>query len=119
MNALDLSGQITAPPPNGLSGSPKAWTRADLAPVDWTLSLTAEALAEVDAIVEAMRENPLPTLLLVPGQFELPACREVMDRVRSLLLDGIGFCLRRLGHNARLAPDRFRSSRCGNRFGSP
>ena len=91
--ALDLSSQSTGLPPDGLANPRKAWSRAGLAPEDWTFRFTPEALAEVEAIVAALRKDPLPTLLLTPEQFELPACRELMGRVRALLVEGIGFCV--------------------------
>ena len=91
--ALDLSSQSTGLPPDGLANPRKAWSRAGLAPEDWTFRFTPEALAEVESIVAALRKDPLPTLLLTPEQFELPACRELMGRVRALLVEGIGFCV--------------------------
>ncbi len=92
-HALDLTTRSTGSPPDGLADPRKAWSRDDLAPNDWTLRFLPEALAEVEAIVAALRKDPLPTLLLMPEQFDLPACRELMGRVRALLNDGIGFCV--------------------------
>ena len=92
-NALDLSSRSTGAPPDGFANQRQSWGRADLSPEDWTLRFTPDALAEVEATVAALRKDPLPTLLLTPDQFELPACRALMGRVRALLVDGIGFCV--------------------------
>lgn len=71
----------------------KAWTRETLRPEDWTLTFPPEALAEMEAMVAALRADPLPTLLLRPGMFRLEACRAVMERARAVLRDGIGLCV--------------------------
>ena len=83
------SGPMLETPVHG----PKAWSRDTLTPADWTLTFSSAALEEVAALIGDLRRDPLPTLLLAPGQFDLPACNELMERVRSLLSEGIGFCL--------------------------
>jgi alpha-ketoglutarate-dependent taurine dioxygenase len=70
----------------------RAWRRETLTPQDWLVPLPQSCLDELDAAVEAMRRNPLPTLLLGPEQFALEACAEVMRRVRAKL-EGIGLAV--------------------------
>jgi alpha-ketoglutarate-dependent taurine dioxygenase len=71
----------------------RAWRRETLTPRDWLVSMSPRCLAELDAAVEEMRRNPLPTLLLGPDQFALSACAEQMGHVRALLRDGIGLAV--------------------------
>ena len=71
----------------------RAWRRETLTPRDWLVPMPPRCLEELDAAVEEMRRNPLPTLLLGPDQFALSACAELMGRVRALLRDGIGLAV--------------------------
>lgn len=81
--------------------SPKAWTRDTISAADWTVTLPPAALEEIAAMAEALRRDPLPTLVLTPELFRLHACRQVMGRVRDILHDGIGLCVvDRLGLDA-------------------
>jgi alpha-ketoglutarate-dependent taurine dioxygenase len=73
--------------------SERAWTRDTLSPSDWVVPLPADAVAEIEAVVQRLRSEPLPTLLLSPGQFALPRCREVMSAVGRRLRDGIGLAV--------------------------
>ena len=41
-----------------------AWRRETLTPRDWLVPMPPRCLEELDAAVEEMRRNPLPTLLL-------------------------------------------------------
>jgi len=72
---------------------PKVWTRDSIGPADWTFPLPAAALQEIDALVAALRSDPLPTLMCSPALFRLEACRAVMQRVRDALRDGIGLAV--------------------------
>ena len=73
--------------------TPKAWTRDSVTPADWELTLPPQALDEIAAVVEALRRDPLPTLLLKPEMFALDACRIVMEQARELLVNGVGLCV--------------------------
>jgi hypothetical protein len=72
---------------------PRAWVRATLSPRDWLVSLPSAAVGELDAVVDQLRREPLPTLLLSPAQFELTECRRVMETVGRQLRDGIGLAV--------------------------
>lgn len=48
---------------------------------------------ELESVVDRLRREPLPTLLLSPAQFALPHCREVMAAVARQLRDGIGLAV--------------------------
>ncbi len=72
---------------------PIAWTRDTLAPEDGVLRLGPDCRRELDIALAAIRENPLPTLMIEPAAFELPACRELMVRAKNLLESGVGYVL--------------------------
>lgn len=72
---------------------PRAWTAATLRPEDWRLPIPEAALAEIEELIATLRRNPVPTYALNAGDYPLDACRALMDRVRSVLLDGAGFAV--------------------------
>jgi alpha-ketoglutarate-dependent taurine dioxygenase len=69
----------------------EAWRGADLTERDWRISIPAEALAELAAIAQALDRSPLPTLALDPADYDMPACRAFMARVKHELDRGIRF----------------------------
>jgi alpha-ketoglutarate-dependent taurine dioxygenase len=71
----------------------RAWRRETLSPRDWLVTLPPGCLDELDAVVREARRNPLPTLLLSPDQFDLPASADVMAEVRARLCRGIGLAV--------------------------
>jgi alpha-ketoglutarate-dependent taurine dioxygenase len=71
----------------------QAWTRDTIAPNDWTVVLSAAALAELRAVRDEIRRAPVPMFLLDPRDFELDACRAVMDEVRRVTRDGPMFAV--------------------------
>jgi hypothetical protein len=73
--------------------SDRAWTRDTLSPSDWVVPLPADAVAEIEAVVQGLRREPLPTVLLSPDQFALTRCREVMAAVGRQLREGIGLAV--------------------------
>ncbi|CAN5897511.1 hypothetical protein BH11PSE3_BH11PSE3_00450 [soil metagenome] len=70
-----------------------AWRRRDVTEADWLLPIPDACLAEIDAIVGLLRENPIPTLVLSPAEFEMPECRSLAARLKDLLESGIGFAV--------------------------
>jgi alpha-ketoglutarate-dependent taurine dioxygenase len=70
----------------------RAWRRETLSPRDWLLEISPRCVDELDAAVRQTRRDPLPTLLLGPDQFSMPACAELMGRVRARLA-GIGLAV--------------------------
>jgi alpha-ketoglutarate-dependent taurine dioxygenase len=72
----------------------RAWRRASLSPRDWLVPLSPACLRELEAAVRAVRQDPLPTLLVTPDQVPpLPACAALMRQVRAQLVDGIGLAV--------------------------
>lgn len=72
---------------------PIAWEKATLRPDDGLIRLNADARRELDRIVDVIRHNPLPTPMLTPDEFEMPACRAMMARAKQVLEDGVGFVI--------------------------
>ena len=71
----------------------RAWRRDALKPSDWLVPLSPRCLDELDAAARAVREDPLPPLLLTPEQFQLDACAQAMTRAREMLRTGIGLAV--------------------------
>ena len=72
---------------------PSAWVRADLKPEDWRVELDAHCRDEIEGVVDELRAFPLPTIVLDPRDFALPACREAFARVRAILASGVRFAV--------------------------
>lgn len=70
-----------------------AWKGADLPADAGVVTLTAECSAEISALVELLRANPLPLTALRPDDFDLPACRELMAQVRQKLDSPLRFAV--------------------------
>ena len=71
----------------------RAWTRDTVTAGDWTVPLSDAAVTEVLALAETLARQPLPTLMLSPDQFDMPACRAAMARAKAILDGGIGVAL--------------------------
>lgn len=72
---------------------PATWTAATLAPDDGHLTLTKDCADEVRQVADHLSNNPLPSLLLSPDDFDLPACQALMADAKRCLTDGPGFVL--------------------------
>ena len=72
---------------------PIAWTRATLASGDGWARLSQECLAELLAVADLLRANPLPVLALDPADFDLAHCRRAMAGIRDALELGPGFAI--------------------------
>ncbi len=71
----------------------RAWTRAGLAAGAGGLNLDRACVDEIEAALGLLRQNPLPIAYLTPGDFDMPACRAVMDRAKVMLEEGPGFAI--------------------------
>ena len=72
---------------------PQAWTRATIAPADWTVPLPEAARRELLAVRDERRQAPVPTFLLDPRNFALDACRATMAEVRRVTQSGPMFAV--------------------------
>ena len=71
----------------------QAWVRDSLRERDWLFPIDDTCLAEMRQVVDDLRANPLPLLLLTPDMFELAACRELAARVRAAVTSGVSFAV--------------------------
>src|SRR6266851_3216350 len=69
------------------------WTRATLAPRDWLVAVPESCVAELDAALAPLGAAPRPVETLSPADFDLPATRTLMDRVREKLAHGEGLAV--------------------------
>ena len=72
---------------------PSAWVRRDVRSEDWRVALSVDCLDEIRRAVDELRAFPLPTIVLRPEDFAMPACREQMTRVRRILDHGVRFAI--------------------------
>lgn len=72
---------------------PISWIGKSLGEDDGALVLDASGLSEIHEFARILERNPVPTLALRPDDFEMPACRRLMERARAVLHDGVGFVL--------------------------
>jgi alpha-ketoglutarate-dependent taurine dioxygenase len=72
---------------------PQAWVHGDLGPEKWLVPLPEAGVAELHAVVEQLRHDPVPVESLAPQKFDLPTCIRVMSEVRRKLLRGGGLAV--------------------------
>jgi alpha-ketoglutarate-dependent taurine dioxygenase len=70
-----------------------AWVRADIRTEDWRVELDAACLDEIRRTVDELRAYPLPTVVLGPDGFAMPACHAAMARARQTLAAGVRFTI--------------------------
>jgi alpha-ketoglutarate-dependent taurine dioxygenase len=70
-----------------------AWLKRDLAVSDYVVRLSPECILELTETVEELNARRLPTIMLTPAEYPMPACQAAMARVRSILEYGCGFAL--------------------------
>jgi alpha-ketoglutarate-dependent taurine dioxygenase len=93
MPYLDLHRGVDSPRLDHIITDRRAWTRETVTARDWTVPLDGAALTEIRELAATLARDPLPTLLLDPGQFRLDAARAAMTRAKSLLTEVIGVAL--------------------------
>lgn len=69
------------------------WLAADIDTSDWLVKINPQALAEIELLSTFFTENPAPILQRRLQEFELPACSELMAKLKSILDDGVGFAV--------------------------
>src|SRR5688572_25882573 len=76
-----------------IASGKRAWVRADIRREDWFFPLPPECLAELEDIIEELRKGTGPVEKIDAGRFRMPACRELMQRVKAVLDDGVRFAV--------------------------
>jgi len=88
---LDCSDEVSEP------GAPHSkrlvWLADDITDTDWLIDLPQDALAEIHRLATFIEDNPLQMLQRRFDDLNLPACRNLMKRMKSTLDDGVGFAV--------------------------
>ena len=72
---------------------PSVWTRRDVRPEEYRIDLPGACLDEIRRAADEIRAYPLPTVLRIPDDFTMPACRREMARIRDMLDHGRCFAI--------------------------
>src|SRR5215469_2005206 len=80
---------------NGMTlvDGPSAWVGCNVHPEDYRVELSVACHDEIRRVVDELQAYPLPTIVLRPEDFAMPACREQMARVRHILQRGVRFAI--------------------------
>lgn len=83
---------ISMPRPyEGEFSGPGVWRRDDLQSSSWLVKIDDAAEREICKFVEAYRVTPVPMYLIEPNDYELPHCRAMLAKVRTILSEGPRF----------------------------
>ena len=88
LDCSDETSEIRQPADDRL-----CWLAADIETSDWLIEITPQALGEIGRLSAFFIDNPIPILQRRLEEFELPACRELMAKMKSILEDGVGFAV--------------------------
>ena len=69
----------------------RAWKRETLSPADWLVPFPQACVAELNAVVQFLRQYPQPVAHLTPEAFDLTACVQVMAQVWGQIQCHVGF----------------------------
>ena len=75
------------------ANSSLVWLADDIDRRDFVVTLGDQALAEIERLAAYFADNPLPILQRRLDEAELPACRALMARMKSILDHGVGFAV--------------------------
>lgn len=73
--------------------SPMAWSGETFIENDGTVFLGDDCIAELNSVAEEIKANPLLVTALDPCYFKMPACREMMVKIRSEIIIGTGMVI--------------------------
>ena len=69
------------------------WLARDIEEKRWVVQVTPAAIEEIERLAEFLDDNPLPMLQCDLDEFSLPACRQLMAKMKHILDDGVGFAV--------------------------
>jgi len=75
------------------ASAPRSWTGDELQASSGCHVLPADVFRELDAAIDILRRDPLPTIALTPAEFALTAARAFMRGIRAELETGLGFAI--------------------------
>jgi alpha-ketoglutarate-dependent taurine dioxygenase len=70
-----------------------AWKRGQLASGEWLVPVPEACASEFDEIARVARDHVGPLAELDPHRLDLPACADVMAKMRAKVMDGPGFAV--------------------------
>jgi alpha-ketoglutarate-dependent taurine dioxygenase len=73
--------------------SPSAWRQASIRAEDYRVVLDAACLDEIRRLADDIRTHPLPTILRMPAEHDMPHCRAAMEQARRILKQGVRFAI--------------------------
>ena len=88
---LDCSSEVS--PIRQPSSDRLCWLAPEITTDDYLIALPDSARREIDRLVQYFQDNPLPILQRKLDECEIPACRELMARMKGILDDGVGFAV--------------------------
>jgi alpha-ketoglutarate-dependent taurine dioxygenase len=71
----------------------RAWKRETLSPEDWLVPLPQACVAELDAVVQYLRQYPQPVAHLRLASFKLTTCASIMAQVHVKMHYLVGFAV--------------------------
>ncbi len=71
----------------------RAWVAGEIFDHDWIVEIPDPARDEIRHLARYIRENPLQNLQRNICDLSLPQCRDMMGQMKSILDDGVGFCV--------------------------
>ena len=88
---LDCSSEMSSVQTSVPDG--RAWLAADVAESDWLIYLDAEVIDEIHHLADFIMNNPLQNLQGKVSEFNIERCRACIDRVKTILDNGVGFAV--------------------------
>jgi alpha-ketoglutarate-dependent taurine dioxygenase len=91
VNYLDCTDEVSEfrePPSETM-----AWIAADISDADWIVQLPAPAREEIRNLAQYIVLNPVQNLQRTVHELDLPQCRIVMEKLKIILAQGVGFCV--------------------------
>jgi alpha-ketoglutarate-dependent taurine dioxygenase len=79
--------------PSSMHTTASSWAKRDLSEKDYFVRLQPVCGAEMRRVLTELRTHALPTVLLTPDEYRMPACLEAMTHVRKVLDEGRGFAI--------------------------
>jgi|TARA_A100001037_G_scaffold304814_1_gene342883 alpha-ketoglutarate-dependent taurine dioxygenase len=70
-----------------------AWKRATIDKSDYFVTIPSEVQNEISAFVDTLRANPMETVVLTPGDYQLRRTKDFIKGVRHRLDAGVGFAV--------------------------
>ena len=91
VNYIDCSNEVT--PLQHPSDQKLSWLASDLDTFAWLVEIDQPALDEIARLGLFLQANPLPVLKRELDEYDLPDCRKLMSKMKSILDYDVGFAV--------------------------